>query len=162
MVSVIVEFMPISHNPDTLAENRKIKHDSGIGEGMLISTRWIKPEQRRASGQRVMHLIACFQTTEAANCAIQEGVVIAGKMSWARRLHRELRCLKCQSLNANHLAAACGHPNTCGMCGKEHRTSECTEEDSDKYWCTNCKVLGHASWDRLFPGFVQASKHLEH
>ena len=71
------------------------------------------------------------------------------------------RCLKCQVLGTNHLAATCGCANTCGTCGKEHHTSECTEVDSDKYWCANCKVNRHASWDRLCPAFREASKWIE-
>jgi len=46
MVSVILEYVPIAHNPDTLTENRRIKHDSDMCEGALVSTRWIKPEWR--------------------------------------------------------------------------------------------------------------------
>ena len=69
---------------------------------------------------------------EATNHIIRDGIVIAGKRSWARQLHRELRrCLKCQSLSANHLAAECKQPNVCGTCGKEHRTAKCEVEDSN-------------------------------
>jgi len=46
MVSVILEYVPITHNPDALAENRRIEHNSDMHEGALVSTRWIKLEQR--------------------------------------------------------------------------------------------------------------------
>jgi len=74
--SVIVEYIPIAHSPDALMENRKIERESGIKDGALLSTRWIKPLQRRAPGQQVAHLVACFQTTEAANHTIRLGIVI--------------------------------------------------------------------------------------
>jgi len=44
--AVIIEFVPVTHNPDTLAENRRIECDSGLEEGELVYTRWIKPTQR--------------------------------------------------------------------------------------------------------------------
>jgi len=57
---VIVEFVPVAHSPDALAENRRVKHDSRLEEGSLISTRWIKLLQRHAPGQNAAHLIACL------------------------------------------------------------------------------------------------------
>ena len=97
-IPVIVEYVPISHNTDTLAENSKIKHDSGIGEGALLSMRWIKPAQKRATGQWMVHLVAWFSSVDSANHAIRDGLVIAGKHVWARQMHRKpRRCLKCES-----------------------------------------------------------------
>ena len=49
-VTVLIEYVPTSHNPDMLTENRKIEHDSKIEEDTLLTTRWIKPVQRRALG----------------------------------------------------------------------------------------------------------------
>jgi len=37
--SLIVEFIPVAHSPDALAENKRVKCDSGLNEGLLISTR---------------------------------------------------------------------------------------------------------------------------
>jgi len=162
MTSVILEYVPVLHNPDTLAENEKIEQDSGLEVGMLISMRWIKPLQRCTPGQLTAHLIVRFKTHKAANHAIRDRVVIVGKRTWARCMWREpKRCLKCQSLTANHLAAECNHPNMCRTCGKEHKTTECGESDSRKFWCANCKVVGHASWDHLCPRFIKVSRRLE-
>jgi len=71
------------------------------------------------------------------------------------------RCLKCQSMGSNHLAAECDQTAVCGTCGLEHRTVECTESDQRKYWCANCNLHGHASWDRTCPKFIECSKRLE-
>ena len=65
--SVIVEFIPVAHSLDAFAENRRIECDSGLNEGSLTSTRWIKPLQRHALGQKAAHLIACFKTNMAVN-----------------------------------------------------------------------------------------------
>jgi len=83
-------------------------------------------------------------------------------MTWARHMWREpRRCMRCQSLMARCLAAGCNHQIACGTCGKEHCTTECTEMVSSRFWCVNCKLVGHASWDRLCPMFLEACKWLE-
>jgi len=139
-ISVIVKFVPIAHSPDALAENRRIEHDSGVGEGALLSTRWIKPPQRCVEGQKVAHLIVRFRNNEDTNLAIRDGLVIAGKRVWARRMRKEpWRCLKCQLVTERHLAADCNQQATCGTCGKDHLTLECLEVDRAAFWCINCK-----------------------
>src|SRR5882724_12064376 len=118
-ISVLVEFVPVAHSLDALAEDRRIECDSGLKEGVLMSTRWIKPEQRCAIGQKAAHLIARFRTHGVVNSTIKEGLVIAGKRVWARRMRKEpRRCLNCQSLTVRHLAAGCNQQAVCGTCGK--------------------------------------------
>ena len=128
-VAMLIEYVPISHSPDALAENRRIEHDSKIEVDTLLAMRWIKPVHRRAPGQHTVHIIARFKTATASNLAIWDGVIIASKRVWAKWLHKEpRRCLKCQILNTRHLAADCTQVNRCGTCGGEHRTVECVEE----------------------------------
>ena len=50
--AVIVEFVSVTHSPDALAENRRIKGDSRLKEGALLTTRWIKRLRRCAPGQK--------------------------------------------------------------------------------------------------------------
>jgi len=84
--SVIVEFIPVAHSPDALAENRRVKCDSRLDEGSLTSTRWIKLLQRCMPGQKAVHLITCFKTNVVVNQVIKEGMVITGKRVWARQM----------------------------------------------------------------------------
>ena len=49
--SVIVEYVPVSHSLDALTENCCIEHDSSLGKGMRLTTRWIKPLHRCTPGQ---------------------------------------------------------------------------------------------------------------
>ena len=77
--SVIVEFVLVVHSPDVLTKNRRIKGDSRLKEGALLTTRWIKPTQRCMPGQRAAHLIAHFKTNEATNMVFKDGIVIVGK-----------------------------------------------------------------------------------
>ncbi|KAF8483198.1 hypothetical protein JB92DRAFT_2763031 [Gautieria morchelliformis] len=159
-LSVIVEYVPLNHSPDVLAEMGKIERDSKLPSGSLISTRWIKPVHRRTAGQKSAHIIVKFSSTEATNQSIREGLIIAGKRTWARRMKREpCRCLKCQAYNARHIAAECNSHETCGTCGDEHRTADCQESDPKRchrYKCANCNMQGQASWDRTCPTFRAA------
>ena len=50
--SLVVEFVPVTHSLDVLAENRRIESDSGLEEGELVYTRWIKSMQRCVTGQK--------------------------------------------------------------------------------------------------------------
>ena len=110
--------------------------------------RWIKLTQRRAAGQHMAHLITHLSLVNAAYQVICNGMVIVGKKVWARQMCREpRRCLKCQCLNTNHLAAKCMHRETCGTCGGEHRMVECAEADHERFQCVNCNMAGHTLWD---------------
>src|SRR5882672_12307634 len=108
------------------------------------------------------HLMDHFKTLESANQAIRDGLIIAGKRVWGRRMKKEpKRCLKCQILNTSHFAAGCRGQETCGMCGEEHCTAECMEDNQERYSCANCKVMGHASWDHTCPKFMQVARKVE-
>jgi len=161
-ISIIVKFVLIAHSPDVLAANRRIECNSSLREGMLLSTRWIKPVQKHAKGQKVAHLIARLRTNKDANQAIREGMIIASKRTWAIWMQKEpWRCLKCQLITARHLAASCNQKAMCGTCGKGHCTFKCQVTDRAELWCVNCKEKGHASWDRLCLEFWAASRQLE-
>jgi hypothetical protein len=88
-LTVIVEYIPLSHSPEALAEMRRIERDSKLPGGSLLVTHWIKPIHRRTVGQRSPHTIAKFATTEAANRSIRDRLIIARKQTWSRRMKRE-------------------------------------------------------------------------
>ena len=46
MVLVMVKYVPVAHAPDALVENRRIERDSRLEVEDLLTTRWIKLEQR--------------------------------------------------------------------------------------------------------------------
>jgi len=89
-------------------------------------------------------------------------MIIAGKRTPVRKMKNEpRRCLKCQILDAGHMAAQCESQNTCGTCGDCHLTSECEVTDRDLFKCANCKTSGHASWDRECPKFKEGCKKID-
>ena len=88
-VAIIIEFVLISYNPDVLAEIQKIECDYRLEAGAIVSTRWIKLVQRRADRQWTAHLITRLKMPEDVNRAIRNGLIVAGKRVWARRMRRE-------------------------------------------------------------------------
>lgn len=160
--TVIIEFVPVEHRPHAMAECCKIERDSGLPEHSLLSMRWFKEPSNRKQGQKVAHLLVRFNDTAAANIAIRDGIIIAGKRTWARKLTKEpQRCLKCQRIDAKHLAAECDGKDTCGTCSGEHRTQNCAEGNTGQVYCVNCKSSEHASWNRLCPRFVELAEKME-
>ena len=162
LYAAILEFVPTAHKTGNTTEYRYIESLSNLDYGHLASTKWMKPIERRTEGQRTAHLLAKFTSARAANIAIRDGVTIAGKLVYGRKPQQEpRRCLKCQHIGP-HFAAQCSQDGeTCGTCGKGHATKECTERNTDHYWCVNCKTGGHASWDRMCPSFRGESERMK-
>ena len=163
-VSVIVEYIPVSHVLDALAEQARIECNSGIPQSMLITTRWIKPIQRCSPGQQSVHLIACFSTTAAANITIRDGLVIVGKHTWARRMRRELqRCFKCQkyaSIWQLHVRSRKHVVHVCVQSNTEQQPARRQTQTSSAVLIVMSWGM-HASWDRTCLKFIRASKRIE-
>ncbi|KAH7919724.1 hypothetical protein BV22DRAFT_991388, partial [Leucogyrophana mollusca] len=155
---VIVEYVPTTFDPDSGATIAEVEKNSGLEAGSISKARYVKPLNRRRPGQRTAHAILTFKSREDANHAIEQGLSIEGRKVYARKLLPEpTRCLKCQSLAGDHVAADCPQEqDTCGTCGAEHRTASCGITDVDLYYCANCKDhCGHASWSRECPVFIE-------
>ena len=120
--------------------------------GVIEKARWIKPEYRRAPGQRAAHAIFVFKEVTTANQCIREGMYICGLCIQPNRLkHEPFQCMKCRKWG--HFANTCTtDKDTCGTCGEEHRMQECMQKDN--LHCVSCKSNLHASWDRDCPEFM--------
>jgi len=81
-VSILIEYIPITHNPDSLGESKKIERETGLLTDSIDSIRWIKPTSRRTVGQRTAHLITKLRSPEAANQALRDSLIIEGKRVW--------------------------------------------------------------------------------
>lgn len=161
--TVVVEYVPTSLDLETnqQVEYQNIETSNDVPPLSIISARWIKSPRRRNSGQKTAHLLLGLKSQELANKMIREGLYIAGKKVWARKLIQEpRRCLKCQKLGAGHLAANCPQKTeTCGTCAQDHRTEACQVSEQSRYRCTNCQEDGHATWDRQCPTFLTSTKN---
>ncbi|KAJ6570944.1 hypothetical protein DFH09DRAFT_916808, partial [Mycena vulgaris] len=65
--SVVVEFVPVTFNPDLGRAFETIEDANGLRRGVLLQARFIKPPARRHPGQRSAHAIFGFASAEAAN-----------------------------------------------------------------------------------------------
>jgi hypothetical protein len=139
---ILIENVPMMFLPSNMAEIADIEKKAGLTPHTISKARYIKPAARRAPGQRTAHTIFTFNSKEGANQAIKFRLVVAGKKVYRRKLIPEpSRCLKCHVFDGAHIAAECPQENeTCGTCGEQHRTSECSIQDPNLFYCKNCDI----------------------
>lgn len=151
--NIILRWVPIIFDPNNRKHLREIEEVNGLVDHSIQKARWIKPVNRRRSGQTKAHATLSFSSADAANRVIKSGLDICGVRCRGERTKQEpLQCLKCRGWE--HKAQTCKELNdTCGTCGKEHRTSECSNKGT--LYCVSCKSGAHASWDRTCPEFIR-------
>ena len=158
--NVVAYRIPLTFDAKDSENLRELELVNKLPPDSILSARWIKPEARRQPQQLHAHAILSFTTPQLANKAIAEGLTICHKKVDVVKDKREpTRCMKCQLWG--HIASACKKTgDTCGTCGKDHRTSACSS--STLRYCTPCLQEGHASWDRDCPSFISKQRELDH
>lgn len=164
----VVEYVPVSFDPDSEASLAAIEEDSVLDAKTIQFARWLKKPDRRAPFQKTAFMLFGFLTREAANEAIERGLSICGRNCPVRRLMPEpRRCLKCQKWDPGHLAAKCpATQDVCARCAKGHRTASCQVVAEADLECHNCISAGresartHGAGDRLCPAFVECQAAL--
>lgn len=154
---VVAEFTPVRFNPEDAAALAAIEERGQLPAGAIVQARWIKPIAKRQQGQQVAHAMITLSSSEGANRAISNGLIIAGKKVSVRRcLLEPLRCAKCHRFEPVHLARDCTQTEErCGTCGEDsHPTRDCQVTDEERFRCINCKRFGHATWSRQCPTFL--------
>ncbi|KAJ7123431.1 hypothetical protein C8R44DRAFT_579689, partial [Mycena epipterygia] len=68
--SVVVEFVPVTFDPELGQAFETVEVANGLERGSLMQVRFIKPVVRRNPGQRSAHAIFSFENAAAANHAI--------------------------------------------------------------------------------------------
>lgn len=125
----MAKYVPITVNLETEPQKnyKKIEETNNLQAMLILTAKWIKPPHRRLVGQRTAHLLIGFKTIEGANSVIRNGLYIAGKRVSSRKLIQEpQRCMKCQGLRGDHIAAECMKvEDTCGTCTGSHQTESC-------------------------------------
>ncbi|KAG2072434.1 hypothetical protein BDR04DRAFT_1013727, partial [Suillus decipiens] len=144
---ILIENVLLSFTPSNSAATADIEKKAGLQPRSINRTCYIKLEARHHPNQCMSHTIFTFSMKEGANQVIKFGLTVEGKKVYGRKLIPEpIRCLKCHSLDGNHIAAACPQElKMCGTCGKVHRTSSCTITDQNSFHCKNCDVKGHVA-----------------
>ena len=146
---VVAQFISLNFQPDMVADIVEVEETNGMDKGDIIRARWIKPIARRVPHQTCRHPIFTFQTPQAANEVLVNGMFVQQKKIYAEKCKREpLCCLRCHRWG--HMVHDCSASgDTCGMC--MHRTDTCT--NMARPHCVSCGRAGHASWARSFPMF---------
>ena len=149
--SLLVPRIPLSFDPANEEHLREVEECNGLPTNTITKARWIKPINRRVPGQRAAHAIFSLGDITLANECIRDGLKVCGLHIHPSRLKNEpMQCMKCRRWG--HFAHSCtASIDTCGTCGEEHRTSECSNKE--KTFCVSCRSNTHASWDRDCPEF---------
>lgn len=151
--NLIAYFIPLNFNPNNPTDLQDVCDANDIPIDDLLKARWAKAPERRSPSQSTAHLILTLTDPNTANNIIAAGLIICNKrVSVAKCKKEPVRCLKCQGWN--HLTAECNsNHDTCGTCGKEHKTNDCDNKQSKR--CMSCKTDDHTSWNRNCPTFVK-------
>lgn len=161
--TVLVNFVPVTFDP-TPANIRVLELSNHLSVGSIINARFIKPAGLRRPGQNVATMYIDFKTPQAADLVISQKMFIENKLVHPMKKTDDAhRCYKCQkvSVSSDHNSINCkSDHDTCGYCGKEHRTKDCTNRELSKSerFCTNCNTFGHGPGDRQCPTYIKAKE----
>jgi hypothetical protein len=151
--NLIAYNVPLGITPEDVKHRQEVCEANNIDSEVITTMKWVKAVHRRAQDQRTAHLFLTFNSADAANRAITNGLYICNRRCRTERVKREpTRCLKCQGWN--HFAKECiEEHDKCGNCAEDHRTNECPSPLKRK--CVSCKADDHASWSRECPTFIK-------
>ena len=164
---VVVDWVPTTLDVNQMEAIEAVEQANRIQPKSIKEMRWIKPKHLRNLEQKTAITIFSFATREGANQAIGYGMYVEGKKVWGRKQIQEpRRCLKCQCYGEQKGAKCMSIHETCGHCGKQHKTVECQETNQEAFECTNCKTTkndkhrGHGAADRQCPVFKEWTKQM--
>jgi hypothetical protein len=145
--------VPLGVDPENNKHRQEVCEANGLDPETILTMKWVKAIHRRTQDQRTAHLFITFNSADAANRAITNGIYICNRRCHTERVKRKpTRCLKCQGWN--HFAKECTEDkDKCGNCTENHRTNDCPSPQTRR--CVSCKTDDHASWSRECPTFVK-------
>jgi len=159
LYNIVAPRVPLTFEPGNTTHLREIEEANGLTQNVLRKARWIKPVERRRSGQTHAYAILSFSSADTANKLIRDGLGICGSLIRpAKQKQEPVQCMKCRRWG--HFADKCLETgDTCGTCGESHRTSTCANRG--KLYCVSCGDNTHASWDRSCPDFIRRCENLD-
>ena len=137
---------PITFDPKNEAHLRELEEGNNLDPKSIKKAKWIKPVNRRQTGQTHAYAIISLTSPSSANHLIRKGIMICRVKTTPSKLkHEPLQCLRCRSWG--HVIVQCHSTlDTCGACREEHSTKDCS--NPHLRYCISCKDSMHASWDR--------------
>jgi hypothetical protein len=73
---LIVFNVPLGVNPEDESHRHEVCKVNNIEKEKITAMRWVQPVHRRAPSQRIAHLILTFNSADAANRTITNGIYI--------------------------------------------------------------------------------------
>ncbi|KDQ51475.1 hypothetical protein JAAARDRAFT_108568, partial [Jaapia argillacea MUCL 33604] len=69
---VLVEFVPVTFQPEALGESKRVEKVNGMARGSIGAMSWVKPIYRWSAGQRTAHAVIRARSAMAANAIIRD------------------------------------------------------------------------------------------
>jgi hypothetical protein len=128
MYTVILCFVPIEFVPHDEEALRKIKQETGMKTGGIISTSWIKNPAHRSVQQKVANIKIACTTPQAVNHLLIPTIHIEGHLIVAKKdIPEPSVCNKCQQYR--HFTANCkSDHDTCTCCAGPHHSNGCPDK----------------------------------
>ena len=93
---IIAQFVLLTFQPDRVADILEVEETNRMDKGDIIRARWIKPVARQVPHQTCGHAIFTFQTPQATNEVLVNGMFVQQKKIYTEKCKKEpLRCLRC-------------------------------------------------------------------
>lgn len=73
---ILAPCIQLTFDPSVDEHLREIEECNNLPFGSIEKARWIKPENRRAPGQRAAHAILTIKDINVANACIRDGITI--------------------------------------------------------------------------------------
>ena len=146
--------------PVTFQENDESKCEFKISTNLpprsISRITWIKDPNHRKPGQQFANVKIQCKDADTANSLI----LGSGRINYLGsplRLHKDTKdhnaCNRCQKYG--HIASGCKEEQfTCGKCGGDHKTWECT---TNGLKCTPCGMSDHRTNDEKCPKCIERS-----
>lgn len=113
------------------------------GDVTISKISWLRVPRE---GTKLASIILEFDTPQAANLAIREGVLWDSNAYQAVLYDRSIRvrqCFNCQQYG--HIGTSCANTMKCVYCAEEHQSRDCSTRVHGENKCANCEGA-HPAW----------------
>ena len=97
LYNIVAPRVPLTFEPENTTHLREIEEANGLTPCAMRKARWIKPAERRKSGQTHTFAILSFSSVDTANKLIRDGIGICSSLIRPTKQKQEpIQCIKCR------------------------------------------------------------------